>query len=530
VYLFLVGPPGIGKSTVAPLLASRLGASVIETDRAIARRARKSNKDVIEQDGMERFRDLESRVIATLRPTPAWIVVDTGGGAPIREENRKRMRELGLIIGLRGSVERITVGIAATMAKRPDQDVAPEDRARSVLRERRVAYADADVTFDVERDATAEDSAHAIAAWLVAARGVRVDVGGEHPYPVLVRAGLLDQVGTHLGDLGWSGRVAVVSEPAAAARYEQRLVRSLERAGLDAVALRLPTGERAKSVRAVARLWGELAASGLGRDGGIVALGGGAVGDAAGFAAATYLRGVRVAHVPTTLLGMVDAAIGGKTAIDIPSGKNLVGAFHPPDAVFADAGVLATLPQRQLSSGLAEVVKSAFLSDRDAVAHVERSLDAVLRGEIGPQVTTVALAAEVKAGIVTLDPRETGLRELLNFGHTLGHAYEAASGYRVTHGEAVAIGLVFACALSETLGLAPRSLRIDVERLLSRARLPIRAQLKREVWTYLQRDKKARAGQVRWVLPRRVGLFSEVTGVNDRALREAARLVQGRAA
>jgi shikimate kinase/3-dehydroquinate synthase len=528
VHLFVVGPPGIGKSTIAPLLAQRLGASVVETDRAIARRARKSNKDLIEQDGMDSFRDVESRVIAALRPTPAWVVVDTGGGAPIREENRKRMRELGLIIALRGSVERVTAGIAATMAKRPDQHVAPAERARSVLRERRVAYADADVTFDVDRDATAADSAHAIAAWLVAARGVRVDVGGDMPYPVLVRAGLLDQVGTHLGDLGWSGRVAIVSEPDAGARYEARLVRSLEHAGFDPVALRLPTGERAKSVRAVAGLWGDLAKAGIGRDGGIVALGGGAIGDAVGFAAATYLRGVRVAQVPTTLLGMVDAAIGGKTAIDIPEGKNLVGAFHPPDAVFADVGVLATLPQRQLSSGLAEVVKSAFLADRDAVAHVERSLDAVLRGEIGPQVTIVALAAEVKAGIVTLDPRETGLRELLNFGHTLGHAYEAASGYRVTHGEAVAVGLVFASALSETLGLAPRSLRVDIERLLARARLPIRASLPPEVWTYLGRDKKARAGKVRWILPRRVGLFSEVSDIGDKMLREAARLVQGR--
>ena len=531
MYLFLVGPPGIGKSTLAPVLAERLAAGLVEIDRVIERRTGKSNRETIDHDGMERFRDHESRVLERLRATPAWTVVDTGGGTPLRPANRTRMRELGLIIGLRGSLARVTAGIAATIEKRPTLSFTPAERARHALSdpERRAGYADVDVTFDVGRSST-EKVAQAVVGWLASTRGLRVDVGGERPYPVLVRAGLLDQVGTHLGDLGWSGRVAVVSEPAAAAQYEERLLRSLTHAGFDPVALRLPTGEGAKSVRAVAKLWGELAASGLGRDGGIVALGGGAVGDAAGFAAATYLRGVRVAQVPTTLLGMVDAAIGGKTAIDIPEGKNLVGAFHPPEAVFADAGVLATLPQRQISSGLAEVVKSAFLADRDAVAHVERSLDAVLRGEVGPQLTTVALAAEVKAGIVTLDPRETGLRELLNFGHTLGHAYEAASSYRVTHGEAVAIGLVFASALSETLGLAPRSLRIDVERLLARARLPIRAHLTREVWTYLTRDKKARAGKVRWILPRRVGLFSEVTDVGDRTLREAAKLVQGRAA
>jgi shikimate kinase/3-dehydroquinate synthase len=530
MHLFLVGPPGIGKSSVAPILARSLGANVVELDRAIERRSRKSNKDLIEQDGIERFRDLESRVIAGLRVSPAWTVVDTGGGAPIREENRRRMRELGLIIGLRGSLDRVASGIAATMAKRPNQELAPVERAKHALRTRREAYEDVDVTFEVDGHPSADDTARAIAAWLVAARGIRIDVGGERGYPVLVRAGLIDQLGAHLADLGWKGRVALVSEPEAASRYGARAAGSLVKAGLDPVALRLPSGERAKAIAAVSKLWSDLAEAEVGRDGGVVALGGGAVGDAAGFAAATYLRGIRVAHVPTTLLGMVDAAIGGKTAIDVREGKNLVGAFHPPDAVLADVSVLATLPPRQISSGLAEVVKSAFLADREAVAHVERSLEPILGGDVGPLVTTVALAAEVKAGIVTLDPRETGLRELLNFGHTMGHAYEAASGYRATHGEAVAIGLVFACALSEAVGLAPRSLREEMERLLTRARLPIRADLPAQVWDYLGRDKKARSGKIRWILPRRVGLFSEVTDVGDRTLRQAARVLQGRVA
>jgi len=532
VHLFLVGPPGVGKSSVAPLLARYMGAAVLEIDREVERRTGKTNRRTIDEDGMERFRELEARVLERLRSTPAWCVVDTGGGTPLRPANRARMRELGLIIGLRGSLKRITAGIAATLEKRQTMAFTAAERARHALRdpERRASYADVDVAFEVDDRATPDESARAIAAWLISARGLRIDVGGERPYPVLVRAGLVDQIGAHLADLGWSGRVAVVSEPEAAQRYETRVLRSLANAGLDPIGVALPRGEPAKSVRAITRLWSDLAEAGLGRDGGIVALGGGAIGDAAGFAAATYLRGVRVAQVPTTLLGMVDAAIGGKTAIDIPAGKNLVGAFHPPDAVFADVGVLATLPARQLSSGLAEVVKSAFLADRDAVAQIDRSLAPVMAGDVGPQLTAVALAATVKAGIVTLDPRESGLRELLNFGHTMGHAYEAASSYRVTHGEAVAVGMVFATALSEALGLAPRSLRQELEGLLLRAKLPTRATLPKRAWSFLQRDKKARAGKVRWILPRRVGLFSEVTDIDARALRAAARVVEERAA
>jgi shikimate kinase/3-dehydroquinate synthase len=525
VYLFLVGPPGIGKSTLAPILAEKLAASVLDIDRAIERRTRKSNKDTIERDGMERFRDLESRVLETLHATPAWCVVDTGGGTPLREANRARMRALGLIIGLRGSLARVTAGIAATMEKRPDQSFAPRDRARHALTDpaRRAGYADVDVTFGVD-GASPEDVAAAIVGWLAASRGLRVDVGGDHPYPVVIRAGLLDTLGAYVADLGWRGRVALVTERNAA-RLARRARASLASADIESTAIVAPSGEAAKSRRAVSGIWASLAKADVARDGGVIALGGGALTDAAGFAAATYLRGVPVIHVPTTLLGMVDASIGGKTAIDIEAGKNLVGAFHQPDAVFVDVNALATLPRRQRASGLAEVVKTAFLVDRESVRHVERAIPGVLAGEVGPTLTAVALSVEVKASVVTADPRERGLRELLNFGHTMGHAYEAGGGYEVTHGEAVAVGLVYACALAETLGLAPEALRADVERLLARAGLPVRARLPRAAWGLLARDKKVRAGAVRWILPRRVGRFSEVTDVDDRSLRAAARVV-----
>ena len=530
MHLFMVGPPGIGKSSVAPALARHFGASVIELDREIERRAGKSCKDVIEQDGMDRFRDLESSALLKLAQTPSWVVVDTGGGAPIREENRALMRRLGLIVGLRGSLDRVASGIAATQAKRPYQRVAPRDRARSVLRDRKAAYADTDVSFDVD-GATVDDTARAIAAWLVSARGVRIDVAGpEGASPtlcrVLIRAGLLDHVGPHLADLGWRGQVAVVSDAPTAARYEGDLLRSLAAVGLKAVTLRVPAGERGKQLATASRLWASLASRRIGRDGGIIALGGGSVGDVAGFVAATYLRGIRVAQVPTTLLGMADASIGGKTAIDIAAGKNLVGAFHSPDAVFADLAVLATLPARQVSSGLAEVTKCAFLADRESVAQLGRSLESVRAGDLGAILAAVTIAAEVKGGIVSQDPRESGLRELLNFGHTMGHAYEAASSYRVTHGEAVAIGMVYATALAETLELTAPTLRPELENLLDRAALPKRARLPKGVWSFVLHDKKVRAGGLRWILPRRIGRFSEVTDIGESALRAAARVVE----
>ena len=261
MHLFVVGPPGIGKSSVAPALARHFGAAVVELDREIERRAGKSCKDVIEKDGMARFRELESSALRRLGPTPSWVVVDTGGGAPISEENRAFMRQRGLIVGLRGSLDRVASGIAATMAKRPNQDVGPRDRARAVLRDRKAAYADVDVTFDVD-GASSEETARAVAAWLVSARGVRIDVvdpDRASPCRVLIRAGVLEHVGPHLADLGWRGQVAVVSDAPTAARYEADLLRSLASVGLKAVTLRVPSGERGKQFGVAARLWASLA-------------------------------------------------------------------------------------------------------------------------------------------------------------------------------------------------------------------------------------------------------------------------------
>lgn len=527
MHLFLVGPPGVGKSTVAPFLAEALGGRAIDLDAEIERAAGKPCPKIITEDGMPRFRAIESEVLAALTPTPASLVVSTGGGAVLLAPNRARMEALGLRIGLSGSVATVARGIAATMDKRAHLDVGPRQHAARVLKERRDVYADVDASFRVD-GLEPHEVALAIAAWLVSARGVRIDVLGSRPYPVLVRAGLLEHAGTHLRDLGWGGRVAIVADALTATRYAPSVRRSCAAAGIDATVIRVPRGERAKTAAALTRLWDAFGAARIGRDGGVIALGGGTVGDLAGFAAATYLRGVRLAQMPTTLLAMVDSSIGGKTGIDLARGKNLAGAFHQPDAVLADPSVLASLPRRERASGFAEIAKCAFLADRDAVAQAERSAVAVVAGDLGPTVGSIALAVAVKAGVVAVDERESGLRELLNFGHTLGHAYEAASRYRVTHGEAVSVGMVFAAALSDVLDLAPTSLRERLEALLRAAGLPTRATLPSRTWAFLAQDKKAKAGRVRWILPRTIGRFSEVTDVNARSLRAAAAIVEGR--
>ncbi|MGH2378393.1 MAG: shikimate kinase, partial [Candidatus Limnocylindria bacterium] len=255
--LFLAGPPGIGKTVVGRELARVLGASFLDMDDRIERLTRRPNARVIVEDGIERFRELEEQVLQTLAPSPAWQVVSTGGGAVIRPANRARMRSLGVIVALRGSLATVARGLERTMTKRGHlvaEGIAPRDHAARVLRERRSAYRDADVTFDVD-GATPEETARAIAAWIVSARGIRIDVAASRPYPVLVRAGLLEHAGQHLADLGWAGRVALVHDATAARLHAGPVRASLVAAGMEPVAIRVPQGERAKTPRALARLW-----------------------------------------------------------------------------------------------------------------------------------------------------------------------------------------------------------------------------------------------------------------------------------
>jgi 3-dehydroquinate synthase len=331
---------------------------------------------------------------------------------------------------------------------------------------------------------------------------VRLDAG--RSYPVIVCGGVLDQLGTHVALPTAARRALVVSQdPVVTAGHVAPVEAALRGTGLEVTRHLVPDGEPAKSVEVLAGIWQAAAKVPLTRADLVVAVGGGVVGDLAGFAAATYGRGIAVLQVPTTLLAQVDAAIGGKTGINLPEGKNLVGAFHQPLAVVCDVATLATLPPRMLVEGFGEIVKYGLIHDHLVLERLEQGAPLVRGDDLSVLEELVARSADAKARIVGADEREAGVRAYLNFGHTYGHAVETLTGYgEVLHGEAVAIGMVVALRLGERLGHTPLELVTRGERLLAHLGLPVRGpRLDREaVWQVMARDKKAGPDGVRFVV------------------------------
>ena len=337
--------------------------------------------------------------------------------------------------------------------------------------------------------------------------------------PILVGAGALEEAREELAAWVAGRTLFVVSTPRVLGLHGAAL-EGVRRAAGRTVTLEVEDGEGAKSLATAERLWSEMLAAGGKRDSRVLAFGGGSCGDVAGFAAGCFLRGVALVQVPTTLLGQVDAAIGGKTAVDLPAAKNSVGIFHHPDLVVADTALLATLPPEELRSGLVEVVKMAFLHDPPLMDRLEEGLDRLLAGDPEALAPVVAGGAAAKVAVVEADPGEAGERRLLNFGHTLGHAIEAVLCYRhLRHGEAVAYGLLFALRLAGRRGLPPA----DGERLravLARLDLPpLPALPPGDLTEAMARDKKARESGLVWVLPERLGRGRVVADVSPEETR-----------
>lgn len=341
------------------------------------------------------------------------------------------------------------------------------------------------------------------------------------PYPITIAEGALESVGDTAHEAAPANRVVVITDTNVSEHYAPTVSRSINRRRDrdDTIVISIPPGELLKTRETWSALTDQLLEHRLGRDTTIVALGGGVVGDLAGFVAATYMRGIPFVQVPTTLLAMVDASVGGKTGVDTKYGKNLVGAFHPPAAVIIDPAVLRTLHDRDIRAGMAEVIKHGVVADATYFDHVSafvRRLNNGLR-DWSQFVPLIQRSVEIKAGIVARDERESGLRKVLNFGHTIGHALEALDGYANPHGWAVAQGMVIEATIAERIGVAERGTARTIEEIVRDMSLPllvtqgIKPEIPEKLIDLTYADKKARGGRVEYALPARIG---EMAGVD----------------
>ena len=336
-----------------------------------------------------------------------------------------------------------------------------------------------------------------------------IQVGlGERSYPILIGESIFRRIDTVLHTAGFAKRYGIISDEHVASLYGRQLKEILCQAGLDCELITFPPGEASKRLAVIEHLAGKLITYGFDRKDGLIALGGGVTGDMTGFLAAIYLRGIPFVQIPTSLLAQVDSSVGGKTGVDLAQGKNLLGAFYQPQAVFIDTEVLHTLPRDEFLGGMAEVIKYGAAMDAEFFAWLDQQREAILRLDPAAIVTMIRRCCALKATVVERDEREGGLRRILNFGHTIGHAVEAASEYRLIHGFAVAIGMRTAAKLATRIGVADPSVPTRIERLLQTYGLPVdipveynRAALRAS----LSIDKKTVGGRLFFVLPEQIG-------------------------
>jgi 3-dehydroquinate synthase len=509
-HILLYGPSGSGKSTLGALLAQDLDMPFLDLDKNIEAHTGIRIGNIMRGQGEEAFRDLESLALKEGVSQPAQVIA-LGGGALLRAQNRALAEAHGQVVFLQTSLAQLVERLAQDEYQRPLLAGELESSLKALLEKREAHYA----SFPLRVDAGLPPREVLPALRTIVGRHRLRAMGA--PYDVIVREGGLEEVGELLTARGCQGPILLVSDEHVAPLYAERVCGALSRAGFESEQVLIPAGEEHKTVDTVTRLWRAALAAGLDRESTFLALGGGVVSDLTGFAAATFMRGCNWAVLPTTLLSMADASIGGKTGFDLPEGKNLAGAFYPPRFVLADPQVLSTLPRRELRGGLAEVLKHGVIADPLLFELCAQGEESVMQSL--PQVVKRAVA--VKVNVIEQDPYEHGIRAALNFGHTVGHAVELASAYSLQHGEAVAIGMAAETRLAERLGIAPQGLTEQINAALEGLGLP-RAipteYAKEELVDAMRVDKKKASGVVRFALPVKIGEVRPGVAVDDLAL------------
>ncbi len=520
MHLFLYGPPGSGKSTIGRILARRLDLPFVDLDVLIESSAKQTIRDIFACEGEAGFRLRESAALTQAIASSA-SVIGLGGGALLKPENRASAERAGEILFLDADAHTLQRRANLSPGTRPlvsapDSGCAQPPQAgqgkpmAELLADRAGHYASFPRRVAVT-DRSPEETADAAQAALGRFRVTGMGAS----YRVCVGDNLLATLGERFLELGCGDRTVIVGDAHTLPLFGERAAASLRARGVTVSLAEIPAGEETKTIGTVAALWSAFLKAGIERGHAVIALGGGVVGDLTGFAAATWLRGVRWIGLPTTLLAMVDSSLGGKTGADLPEGKNLIGAFHPPALVLADTATLATLPVRELRCGLAEAVKHAIIADAGLLDALPRfafctAPDAPCAplSEADWLAPFVARAMAVKVRVIQQDPFEKGIRAALNLGHTVGHGIEKATRFAVRHGEAVAIGTVLEAQLAEELGLAKPGLAAQVSGLFASLGLPVSLPQDidvAEVLAAMSLDKKKANGQVRFALPVRIG-------------------------
>jgi len=523
--LVITGFMGTGKSAVGRAVAARLQREFVDTDQLIETRTGRSIPDVFAQEGEAHFRDLEAQVCRELSASRAMVIA-TGGWTLGSPDNRSAMEVGGLIVCLLADAPTLIQRVGSTQGRPMLKDVAWQSRLRTLLGSRQRAYLSIPLQVNTACLSVDEVADRVLALWERCAQtetphALPVITDGDG-YAVLVGEGLLDRIGPLVNGLGRWTTIAQVTDDVVAPLYADRLAASLEQVGRQDKAPHprlahcvMPAGEVHKTLDTLAHLYTQFLATGLDRSGLVLALGGGVVGDVAGFAAATFMRGLPVVQVPTTLLAMVDASVGGKTGVDLPAGKNLVGAFKQPALVVIDPTTLSTLPEADLRAGMAEVVKAGVIGSPQLFERLEQGNSADTNVHSLDMTWIIRQAVAVKIEAVESDPYERGRRAVLNLGHTFGHAFEVLSDYRLRHGEAVAMGMVVAARLAVALGHCPPDVARRIGSLLGQMGLSdaLPDHDPATIWEAMMTDKKKRGSRLCFVLPLsigQVGLFDDV--------------------
>jgi 3-dehydroquinate synthase len=513
--IILTGFMGSGKSTVGRLLAQQLQFEFVDTDDLIETREGRSIASIFNEEGEPFFRRLEQQISRELSLRHG-LVVATGGRLMLYPDNAAALGATGSVFCLVATAEEIMTRLANEPGRRPLLDVPhPMRRIRELLQQRESAYG----RFPQINTSSKTPQQLVGEIQLLLDKEILNVTYPHGRYNVVVGSDLLPDV-RQLSSI--QGQLAIITDSNVGPLY-------VDRCGRVGCIVTIPAGEQHKTLTTVHQIYDQLLAAGLDRQGTILALGGGVVGDVAGFVAATYLRGIDVVQCPTTLLAMVDASVGGKTGVDLPQGKNLIGAFKQPIGVFADLTSLITLPAEEFAAGMGEVIKAGLIANPVLFERLETGPKLLPPHDLDDAsmlANVVTDAIQVKRDIVQEDPFEKGRRAVLNLGHTFAHAIEQVSGYSVRHGEAVGMGLVAAAHLSAVLGYCAKELQPRIEAALDNANLPVRIPAKlpaTALYRAMGSDKKKAAGKLHFVLLRDVGdvfIAGDVpqTAVNDTLL------------